>query len=208
MSSVVPFYVREFNAASISEAIQAADQALRKDGVTVAVWRNFSDQITPELRRHWVDIIQQHNYENARTSRRHCVHYFDDGDSADFEKDLPFCDHRAKSNFRIKGFLQKSFSLVKINIHQDEMESAMCKDDASKPCYGNPFRSIYNLEGRPTHFYENEKQLNPYPLPKGAMAFVNYKKEEDEVCNKAAWHSGVDNDIPRAFLVISLQYVW
>lgn len=33
----VPSYVREFNAASMAEAIYMADQVLRIDGVTVAV---------------------------------------------------------------------------------------------------------------------------------------------------------------------------
>ena len=33
-------YVREFNAASLSDALILADQALRMDGVTVAVWKN------------------------------------------------------------------------------------------------------------------------------------------------------------------------
>jgi hypothetical protein len=42
-------YVRAFNAASMAEAIKLADEALRIDGVTVAVWKNYADIIPPEF---------------------------------------------------------------------------------------------------------------------------------------------------------------
>jgi hypothetical protein len=42
-------YVREFNAASMAEAIMLADEALRTLGVTLAVWKNYADIMPPEF---------------------------------------------------------------------------------------------------------------------------------------------------------------
>lgn len=52
-------YVREFNAASLAEALILADRALRMDGVTVAVWRNRVESLNPEDRKYRQNLINR-----------------------------------------------------------------------------------------------------------------------------------------------------
>ena len=52
-------YVREFNAASLSDALILADQALRMDGVTVAVWKNRVESLNPEDRKNRQNLIDR-----------------------------------------------------------------------------------------------------------------------------------------------------
>lgn len=120
---------------------------------------------------------------------------------------MPFCDDDVKKNFRIKGFIQKSFTLIRTNLHQDEADDGMCKDDLEKIFLGNPFRALFNLEGEPTRFYRDKNKSDVYRLSHGSMAFFHYKKESLKSCEKAAWHRGVGPNTPRAFLVISMQHV-
>lgn len=205
--SSIPSFVREFNAASMTEAVIAADQALRKDGITVAIWKNFADvAVTPELRAHWQNIIERLNDENEKTSRRHIAHFFDDRHEGQVERDVPFIGQNLRDKFQVKGYINKSFSLIRTQMHQDTAQQDIYKDDPSLLFSGNPFRLLFNLEGRPTEFYKERKRRDPYVLPEGALAFFTYKKEESRTCRKASWHSGVDVHKPRTFLVVGMKW--
>ena len=66
MSAAIPFYVREFNAASMGEAIHLADHALREDGVTVAVWKNFAQSFGDDIQRQRKKLL--HDFMNEAES--------------------------------------------------------------------------------------------------------------------------------------------
>ena len=205
--SSVPSFVREFNAASMTEALMAADHALREDGVTAAIWRNFSDvAVTPALRSHWQSIIDTLNAENEKTSRRHCAHFFTDKNEGEVERDVPFIGKNIRDKFDVKGYINKSFSLIRTGVHQDTAQESVYRDDPSLLFSGNPFRLLFNLEGRPTRFYKTRKRTNPYIMPEGSLAFFFYKKEKASICEKASWHSGVDQNKPRTFLVVGMKW--
>ena len=198
-------YVREFNAASMAEAIKLADEVLRIDGVTVAVWKNYADIMPAEFHTWVKEMVEDMNEHNNQTLDQWCKKNISEKDQSNLSKLICFWGNGILSDFFVNGEIRKHFSSVVTLIHQDGSLSVNDDKNSRLPFKGNPIRALYNVEGRPTEFMLDEHGTDIYPLPKGSLGFFKYKLLYSGGCSEAAWHRGVDENIPRTFMAMTLR---
>ena len=204
----IPHYVREFNAASMAEAIHLADQALREEGVTVAVWRDRIKRPTNKrnIFNFTIDSLQSEVGTHQSDARFICYQnsIIDNTSGWRGEKvvgnkisDLGYLDNDSLVVFEadeiaeINNFFSTAHSFLRVDInnedgftvHQDEMSFYPPVNEGDL-FFGGVARMLENLEGSPTEFYLNEAREDPYRLPLGAASFTLSRQFSD----KSAWH--------------------
>jgi hypothetical protein len=216
MMNSIPSYVRAFNATSMHDAIHLADQALREENVTVAVWRNRVESFSSDEKQKIDSAIE--NILLADHHRLPCISGYGDFQMLDYRlhspaptiyskkshpafdpNHFPFDDYVPLTSGD-KSFLRWNFGSVtggircekgynNTAIHQDPSNIDEHDLESQKLFYGVHTRFIENIQGSPTAFAVDDDGNDVYDLPQGAGAFFL----TDGYLEKAAYHMATED---------------